>query len=75
MPPRNPAIAAEVVGDDQMEGPMTTRARGRREPRALSRVSGCIVSATYACATPVVPPPAPDIPERRASDTGKPKIT
>src|SRR6266480_4906148 len=44
-----------------MNGPMTTPALVAAEihPSALARSPGAIVSATYACATPVVPPPNP----------------
>ncbi len=46
---------------EPMNGPMTTPALVAAEihPSALARSAGAIVSATYACATPVVPPPNP----------------
>src|SRR5207247_9032468 len=44
-----------------MIGPMTTPAlvAADSHPRAFARSAGAMVSATYACATPVAPPPAP----------------
>src|SRR3989449_10703216 len=53
----SPARAA----NDPTTGPMTTPrlVAADSHPNALARSWGAMVSATYACATPVVPPPRP----------------
>ena len=65
---------------EPMKGPITTPAlvAADSQPSALARSLGSIVSATYACATPVVPPPNPCT-MREANSihklVAKPKIT
>ena len=46
---------------EPMTGPISTPALVAAEiqPNAFARSAGAMVSATYACATPVVPPPRP----------------
>src|SRR6266540_3843036 len=51
----------KVRATEPMAGPIITPALVAAEiyPSALARSDGAIVSATYAWATPVVPPPSP----------------
>src|SRR5712691_6254159 len=71
-----PARAA----NEPTTGPMTTPrlVAAESQPRALARSCGAIVSATYACATPVVPPPRPWMKRdtnSNQSDPANPKTT
>ena len=60
------------AADDPIAGPTITPAEvaAESQPRARARSPGAMVSATYAWATPVVPPPAPcTTRERKSSHT------
>src|SRR2546430_2374895 len=55
------AAAPNRCRNDPNAGPMTTPAlvAADSQPSAFARSRGSIVSTTYACTTPVVPPPSP----------------
>src|SRR5436309_11666668 len=65
--PHNPAatrpgaISPQRAANEPSAGPTMTPklVAADSHPSALARSCGAIVSATYACATPVVPPPSP----------------
>src|ERR1051325_8836388 len=74
------AVSPPRAANEPTAGPTITPALGAAEsqPRALARSWGGMVSATYACATPVVPPPSPCTnrdTNNCHSDPAKPKIT
>src|SRR5689334_19922881 len=74
------AVAPQRAAIDPSPGPTITPAlvAADHQPNALARSWGAIVSATYAWATPVVPPPSPWT-KRDAksnhSELANPKIT
>src|SRR5690349_20799959 len=55
------ADSPKFAANDPIAGPITTPrlVAAESHPSALARSWGAIVSATYAWATPVVPPPSP----------------
>jgi len=55
------AAIPRFVAREPMAGPIITPAlvAADSQPNALARSLGSMASPTYACATPVVPPPAP----------------
>src|SRR5439155_41194 len=55
------AISPQRAANEPSAGPTMTPklVAADSHPSALARSCGAIVSATYACATPVVPPPSP----------------
>ena len=74
------ADAPPRAAKDPRTGPITTPrlVAAESHPSALARSCGAIVSATYACATPVVPPPNPWTKRdtnKSHSDPAKPKMT
>src|SRR3954447_14468192 len=74
------ALPPRLIITDPNAGPATAPklVTAESQPRLLVRSSGEDASATYACTTPIVPPPSPCTRRERSStgtDPAKPKMT